>query len=292
MSEKFEEYLKKVENSLFDIFPPEELPQREVIKAAKYSLAAGGKRIRPVLTLAFCEMCGGDPDKALDVACAVEYLHTYSLIHDDMPCMDNDDMRRGKPSCHKAFGESTALLAGDGLLTLAFQRIAVSDMIPSAAAVKCAARLAACGGFMGVVGGQQVDKELEQPDADTSLLIPMYSMKTSALIDAACVCGVYCAGSPDEKRFAERASEYAVNLGLAFQIIDDLLDVTSTVEELGKPVGSDAQQGKNTYVSIYGTEAAEKAAKEYTDKALNALSAFENNGFLIGLTEKLLLRRK
>lgn len=292
MTGKFDEYLKKVENRLFDIFPPEELPQGELIKAAKYSLSAGGKRIRPVLTLAFCEMCGGDPDNALDVACAIEYLHTYSLIHDDLPCMDNDDMRRGKPSCHKAFGESTALLAGDALLTLAFQAIAASDTISPAAAVKCSVRLAACGGFTGVAGGQQIDTVPVPGKTADELLIPMYAMKTSALINAACICGVYCAECAEEKRYAKGAAEYALNLGLAFQIVDDILDVTSTDEELGKPVGSDAEQGKKTYVSIYGLEAAEKAAEKYTDNALGALSVFENNGFVKELTINLLSRKK
>ena len=294
MDVKFDEYLKKVENRLFDekIFPSETLPQGELIKAAKYSLAAGGKRIRPILTLAFCEMCGGNPDKSLDTACAIEYLHTYSLIHDDMPCMDNDDLRRGKPSCHKAFGESTALLAGDALLTLAFGTIAGSRTITPAAAAKCVHRLADCAGMIGMVGGQQIDSSPENGSLSAGLIIPMYMMKTSKLIEAACVCGVYCAECDNEEPFVKKAEDYAYNLGIAFQIIDDILDVTSTEDVLGKPVGSDTEQNKNTYVHAFGLESAENAAKEYTCKAMEALSAFDNNGFVRQLTEKLLVRNK
>ncbi len=292
MNDKFEEYLKKVEKGLYDIFPSEMLPQGEVIKAAEYSLSAGGKRIRPVLVLAFCEMCGGDPDNALDVAHALEYMHTYSLIHDDLPCMDNDDIRRGKPSCHKAFGEATALLAGDALAILPFEAIARSRTISAETAVKCIGRLARCCGTLGMIGGQQIDTCPENGRVPDGLITSVYRMKTSDLIEAACVCGVFCAESADETVFVQRAAEYAENLGLAFQIIDDILDVTSTDEVLGKPVGSDIEQHKNTYVSAYGLEAAEKAAADYTGKALAALGTFENNEFLTELTKSLLVRKK
>ncbi len=292
MDGKFEEYLKKVEKGMYDIFPSEILPQGDVIKAVKYSLSAGGKRIRPVLTLAFCEMCGGDPDNALDVARALEYMHTYSLIHDDLPCMDNDDMRRGKPSCHKAFGEATALLAGDALAILPFEAISHSRTISSDAAVKCIGRLARCCGMLGMIGGQQIDTCPENGIVPDGLITSVYRMKTSELIDAACVCGVFCAESANESVYVQRAAEYAENLGIAFQIIDDILDVTSTDEVLGKPVGSDEEQNKNTYVRAYGIEAAEKAAEEYTEKALASLDTFENNGFVKELTGSLLKRKK
>lgn len=292
MDSRFEEYLKTAERGLYDIFPAGDLPQGRLIRAEKYSLSAGGKRIRPVLTLAFCEMCGGDPENAADAARAVEYLHTSSLIHDDLPCMDNDDMRRGQPSCHKAFGEATALLAGDALEILPFRIIAESRRISPSAAVKCISALARCAGSGGMLGGQQIDSAYENGQVPDELILPMYSMKTSALIKAACLCGVYCAESGNEERYAEKASEYAENLGLAFQIIDDILDVTSTDEVLGKPVGSDAEQNKNTYVRAYGQEAAEKAAAEYTAKALGALGYFEDNGFLTELTKSLLKRKK
>ncbi|MCR4779469.1 MAG: polyprenyl synthetase family protein [Ruminiclostridium sp.] len=293
MSRNIEEYISMIEGRLPELFPADKLPQGTVIKASEYSLEAGGKRIRPVLTLAFCEMCGGSAENALDAACAAEYLHTYSLIHDDLPCMDDDDMRRGKPSCHKAFGEATALLAGDGLLTLAFGAAAGNKRVSPAAAVKCVSALAEAGGFTGIVGGQQLDKDMENGGFETApLILPMYSMKTSALIKAACLCGVYCAQSPDEPRRAEAAAAYAENLGIAFQIVDDILDVTSTEEELGKPVGSDTEQGKNTFVSVYGLEIAEAEAADYTRRALAALESFDDSAFLKELTEKLLSRKK
>ncbi len=292
MEKKLEKYIQTVEKRLYDIFPPENIPQGKVVKAVKYSLSAGGKRLRPVLTLMFCEMCGGEPQKALDAACAVEYMHTYSLIHDDLPCMDDDDMRRGKPSCHKAFGETTAVLAGDALAILPFEMIASSRDIPPAAAVKCITILSHFCGINGMIGGQQIDTDTESAPADGETILAMYSMKTSALIKAACLCGVYCSGTRRKDFFAQKAAEYAEYLGLAFQITDDIRDVTSTDEVLGKPVGSDERSDKNTYVRAYGLDGAEKAAAEYTAKALDALSAFDNNEFAVWLTEKLLKRKK
>lgn len=290
--DKLNEYIGMVENALYDSFPDDKTPQGRCTSAARYSLSAGGKRIRPVLTLAFCEMCGGNAENALDAACALEYMHTFSLIHDDMPCMDNDDMRRGKPSCHKAFDEATALLAGDALAILPFERIASSKRISSSAAVKCISALSNCCGIDGMIGGQQIDTENVGKELDGDTLLKMYAMKTSALIKAACLCGVYCAESEKEEIYAEKASEYAYNLGLAFQITDDILDVTSSAEVLGKPVGSDAANDKHTYVSIYGLEKSEQAAREFTEKAEAALGYFENNGFLKQLTEMLLSRKK
>ncbi len=286
-----EEYIKMTEERLYRIFPDETKPQGEVIKAAKYSLSAGGKRIRPVLTLAFCEMCGGEAVKALDAACAIEYMHTYSLIHDDLPCMDNDDLRRGKPSCHKAFGETTALLAGDMLAILPFEAISGSADIPPSAAVKCIHALSSLCGADGMIGGQQIDTANDGAELPKDVLVDMYSMKTSALLKAACLCGVYCAESEDETFCAEKASEYAGNLGLAFQIVDDILDVTSTPEVLGKQTGSDANNNKHTYVYTYGIEKAKEAAGHYTEKAIEALEAFRDNEFLKRLTLSLLGRK-
>ncbi|MBR5088321.1 MAG: polyprenyl synthetase family protein [Ruminiclostridium sp.] len=289
---KFEEYVAMTYARLYRAFSDDKLPQGEVIRAAKYSLSAGGKRIRPVLTLAFCEMCGGDPEKAADAACAIEYMHTYSLIHDDLPCMDDDDLRRGKPSCHKAFGEATALLAGDMLAILPFRTICASEDIPPEAAVKCVSALSYLCGADGMIGGQQIDTERAGEELPDGLLIPMYSMKTSALLKAACLCGVYCARSPREEEYAEAASEYAENLGLAFQIVDDILDVTGNTVELGKKVGNDADNDKHTYVRTYGLEAAQKAAEEYTRKAVEALDVFDDNEFLKKLTNDLLGRKR
>ena len=290
--DKLEEYISLVGSRLYRIFPDETKPYGNVVRAAGYSLSAGGKRIRPVLTLAFCEMCGGKAENALDAACTVEYMHTYSLIHDDLPCMDNDDLRRGKPSCHKAYGETTALLAGDMLAILPFETIAASDTIQPAAAVKCIRALSHLCGAEGMIGGQQIDTEQSGNELSGELLVSMYSMKTSALIKAACLCGVYCAGSEDEERYAEAASEYAENMGLAFQITDDILDVTSSPEILGKNTGNDADNDKHTYVRTYGLEAAEAAAEKFTENAVRALDVFENNGFVKQLTLSLLGRKK
>ena len=290
--DKLDTYIKKVESRLYDIFPAEDPDCAQVVRAAKYSLSAGGKRIRPVLTLAFCEMCGGDADNALDAACAVEYMHTYSLIHDDLPCMDNDDLRRGKPSCHKAFGESTALLAGDALAILPFEAIASSRTIPPLAAVKCIRALSHNCGMDGMIGGQQTDTVNAGKKLPGDTLLKMYSRKTSALIKAACLCGVYCACSPDEERYAALAEEYGENLGLAFQIIDDILDVTSSTEVLGKPVGNDETMDKHTYVRSYGLGRAEDAAEEYTLKAVDALTGFPDSVFVKALTTQLLARKK
>ena len=287
-----EEYTKLVESRLYDIFPDEAKPQGEVIRAGKYSLSAGGKRLRPVLTLAFCEMCGGKAENALDVACAIEYMHTYSLIHDDLPCMDNDDLRRGKPSCHKAFGETTALLAGDMLAILPFERIASSRTISPEAAVKCINALAHLCGADGMIGGQQIDTAQSGSELSEKLLLVMYSMKTSALLKAACLCGVYCAESGNETEYVRAASEYAENLGLAFQIIDDIIDVTGTPEIVGKQTGNDAENDKHTFVRVNGLEKAEQAAKMYTSGAVDALEAFGDNEFVKRLTISLLGRKK
>ena len=290
--DRLELYSGMLVKRLYEIFPDENAPYGHVVKAAKYSLSAGGKRIRPALVLAFCEMCGGCADNALDVACALEYMHTYSLIHDDLPCMDNDDLRRGKPSCHKAFGEATALLAGDALAILPFEMIAKSTAISPAAAVKCIRALSHLCGTEGMIGGQQIDTERAGNELPGDTLLMMYSMKTSALIKAACLCGVYCAQSADEERYVRAAEEYAENLGIAFQITDDILDVTSTPEILGKQTGNDMENDKHTYVRTYGLDKARSAAAEYTAKALEALEVFDDNDFVKSLTSSLLGRKK
>lgn len=288
-------YINMIEDRLYSFLPSFNLPQGRVSKAAFHSLNAGGKRIRPVLALLFCEMCGGDKKKALDVACAIEYMHTFSLIHDDLPCMDDDDLRRGKPSCHKAFDEATALLAGDALAIMPFGIIAdsaIKGAIKSETAVKITKLLYECTAIEGMIGGQQLDIETEGKKTDNDTLINMYLMKTSALLKVACCSGVLCAESENEEMFLEKASEYAENLGLAFQIIDDILDVTSSDEVLGKPVGSDNNSDKYTFVRINGLEVAEKTATQYTDKAIRALSCFNNSGQVIQLTKILLGRKK
>ncbi len=261
--------------------------QSVITDAMWYSLSAGGKRLRPVLTLEFCHVCGGDERKALSAACALEMIHTFSLIHDDLPCMDNDDMRRGKPSCHKAFGESMALLAGDALLNMAFGVIADDEYLSADTKTALIRELSSSSGILGMIGGQVIDTEYKG-EFDDALILDMYSMKTSALLRAACRMGCISAGA-DEDRISA-AGEFAEKLGLAFQITDDILDMTGDERILGKPVGSDAQNGKNTYASVNGIEAARKKASELTDEAYARLDGFKDNGFLRELTLYLLGR--
>ncbi len=261
--------------------------QRDVAEAMWYSLSAGGKRIRPVLVMEFCRVCGGDTKNAEAAACAIEMIHTFSLIHDDLPCMDNDDYRRGKPSCHKAYGEATALLAGDALENLAFGIIA-DAVIPDSVKVRLVQTLAKAVGVNGMIGGQVIDTEYEGKNIPEEMLLRMYSMKTSALLKAACLMGCICAEADEEKMTA--AIKYAENLGLAFQIIDDILDITGNEQQLGKPIGSDAANGKITYASLNGLEKSNSYAAKLTENALDSLSAFENTEFLKELTLYLLKR--
>ncbi len=261
--------------------------QRDVAEAMWYSLSAGGKRIRPVLVMEFCRVCGGDTKNAEAAACAIEMIHTFSLIHDDLPCMDNDDYRRGKPSCHKAYDEATALLAGDALENLAFGIIA-DAVIPDSVKVRLVQTLAKAVGVNGMIGGQIIDTEYEGKNIPEEMLLRMYSMKTSALLKAACLMGCICAEADEEKMTA--AIKYAENLGLAFQIIDDILDITGNEQQLGKPIGSDAANGKITYASLNGLEKSNSYAAKLTENALDSLSAFENTEFLKELTLYLLKR--
>lgn len=242
-----------------------------VAGAMGYSLTAGGKRIRPALTLAFCRACGGDWEKALPLACALEMIHTYSLIHDDLPCMDNDDMRRGKPSCHKAFGEDTALLAGDGLLTAAFQTILSADL-PAETIRQAGLALARAAGPAGMIGGQVMDLANEGRAVDAARLRETDMLKTGALIRAAAAMGCIAAGAPEELRKA--ADRYAADIGLAFQIVDDILDMVGDPAALGKAVGSDAANDKSTYVTLLGLEGAKAEAERLRASAVDALSAF------------------
>ena len=262
--------------------------QSSVADAMDYSLEAGGKRIRPVLVLAFCHMCGGDYRKAAAPAAAIEMIHTFSLIHDDLPCMDNDDFRRGKPSCHKKFGEACAVLAGDALAIRPFQAIAESELNDSMK-IKLIAELACSSGAEGMIGGQIIDMENEQRSTvNGENLRMMYALKTGRLIKTSCVMGCIAAEASDEQ--VKNAEEYAHCLGLAFQIIDDILDVTGDEAALGKPIGSDAEENKTTFVTLYGIENAREEAVKLTDKAMKILGRFDNNEFLIELTKYLLDR--
>ena len=291
LKEQLEYYAEITESAIDKYLPDTQCLQSSVIKAARYSLSAGGKRIRPALVMEFCRVCGGEPEDALPVACAIEMMHTFSLIHDDLPCMDDDDMRRGKPSCHKAFGEGTALLAGDALAMLPYQIIAEAALkkrINADAALKIISLLGERSGIFGMIGGQVIDTENEGKELQTNILLEMYRMKTGALLDFCCRAGCITAGAGAEKQLA--AAEYAKKLGLAFQIKDDILDVTADEKLLGKPVGSDADSGKHTYVAAVGLDAAKKEAERLTNEAIKALDAFEDKEFLVELTEFLLER--
>ena len=244
-----------------------------VSQAMRYSVENGGKRVRPSLMLSFCELCGGDVEKTMPLACALEMIHTYSLIHDDLPCMDNDDFRRGKPSCHVKFGYEYALLAGDALLTLAFETAAKAEL-PAETVVKAVAELAKAAGWAGMVGGQVIDLQNEGKKVSVEEIEKMDALKTGELIRAACVIGCIAAGREDKIPFAE---EYAKCVGLAFQIVDDILDVTSDTATLGKPVGSDSENEKCTYVYLLGLEKSRQIVSKLTAKAKKSLDGFEGD---------------
>lgn len=270
----------------------EYLPKSDdiVSEAMKYSVRNGGKRIRPMLTLEFCKACGAEPENALPLACAVEMIHTYSLIHDDLPCMDDDDYRRGKPSCHIAFGEANALLAGDALLTLAFETAVKAD-IAAENIVRAVKELSYSAGILGMVGGQVLDLQNENKALTLSELEQIHNLKTGELIRVACVLGCVAAGADEEK--IKSAEAYAKGIGLTFQIVDDILDVTSDAETLGKPIGSDAENQKTTYVSLLGIEKSKEVAAELTRKAKAALAVYdENTEALSLLADNLLIRKK
>ena len=288
---QYHEYLARVNRALeaaCNAYLPEE---SEVCRAARYSLMSGGKRIRAVLVLSVCDMLHGNAEAAEQFAAAVEMLHCYSLIHDDLPCMDNDDMRRGKPSNHKVYGYANALLAGDGLLTLAFETVLGAKELSAEKRAAAGCLLAEAAGCSGMIAGQVMDLANEERSATADDLAATDRLKTGELIRCACQLGCIAAGADDKK--LEAARVYAENLGIAFQIVDDILDVTSDEATLGKPIGSDAENCKNTYVSLLGLEEAQRIAAELTDKAIDALKVFADEAeFLISLSEKLLSRNK
>lgn len=286
MSKSYERFLPDIEKKLESSITAD----NSAAQAMKYSLLSGGKRIRPILLLEFYALCGGKGDNALNFAAALEMIHTYSLIHDDLPCMDNDDMRRGRPSCHKAFGEDTALLAGDALLTLAFKTAADTEGIPADRVLKAIAVLAENAGICGMVGGQVEDLAFEKSGATLDELRGMYLKKTSCLLSAGAVCGSILAGANEKE--LKYAAEYAEKLGLAFQIIDDILDCTSDEKTLGKPIGSDEKNGKTTYVTLLGIDGAKTEAERLSGEALEALCKIKgDNAALRELTADLLDRK-
>lgn len=262
----------------------------KMLEAMAYSLLNGGKRIRPMLVLEFCRVCGGNPEKAIPFAIALEMIHTYSLVHDDLPCMDDDDMRRGKPSSHKVFGEANALLAGDGLLTLAFETALSAKDMTDFQKAKAGLVLARAAGCAGMIAGQVMDLANEERQASLDEVAHTDKLKTGELIMAAASLGCIAANADEIKIAAAR--EYCSDIGLAFQIVDDILDVTSSSEILGKPVGSDGENGKSTYVSLLGLEKSKALAEELTEKAKAALSVFgDEKEFLYLLADKLADRK-
>ena len=279
------EYKKIVDAALEESFKGAlSLPLAGLAEAMRYSLLAGGKRIRPILVLEFCRICGGSIEKALPVACAIEMLHTYSLIHDDLPCMDNDTLRRGRPTNHVVYGECTATLAGDALQAEAFGTILRSELASDRKA-KCAAYLADAVGLDGMCGGQFLDMLGEGKELSEQELMDINSRKTGALLTAACRMGVIAAGG--DKALLAAAERYALNVGMAFQIRDDVLDQRSTAELLGKPIGSDESRGKPTFVSLMGLERAEEAIEAHTRRAIEASACFPQPDFLAWLAQML-----
>ena len=265
-----------VEESLTSfISGAENSPQKIIFDSMKYSLEAGGKRIRPVLLLETIKMMGGNCSAGIPFACAVEYIHTYSLIHDDLPAMDDDDLRRGKPTNHKVFGEAVAILAGDGLLNSAFE-IMSGEILKNncVGSVKAMNVIASCAGVNGMIAGQIVDIESEGSSISYEELRYLHSKKTGALIKASVMAGAYIAGANEEELKA--VERYSENIGLAFQITDDILDVTGNTSELGKNTGSDIQNDKSTYVSLFGIEKARLLAQDCLKDAVESLGNFDS----------------
>ena len=286
--QQLSEYQSKIEEYLRDncsVYPDE--PQQTLFESIRYSLLAGGKRLRPVFVFDFCRMCGGDWEKASPFAAALEAIHTSSLIHDDLPCMDNDDYRRGRLTNHKVYGEDIAVLAGDALLISAFSYISKSTY-PADLRIRAVEVLADCVGELGMVGGQVLDIQSEQRQCTEQEVLDIQSRKTGALIRAAAILGVLAGNGTEEQLKA--AGEYADHIGLAFQIRDDMLDQIGSAEVLGKAVHTDSV--KNTFVQIYGIDECDNLVKKHTDLAKQALLAFTNNQFMLALSDYLIDRMK
>ena len=285
-----EEYKERIDAALAESFLNAlDMPLAGLADSMRYSLLAGGKRIRPILVLEFCRICGGSVDEAMPIACAIEMLHTYSLIHDDLPCMDNDTLRRGRPTNHIVYGECTATLAGDALQAEAFGTILRASLSAERRA-NCAACLADAVGLDGMCGGQYLDMLGEGKQLTEEQLNNINSRKTGALLIAACRMGVAAAGGSEKQM--EAAARYGAAIGAAFQIRDDMLDVISTEAELGKPIGSDAQEKKNTYMALYGEERCAAMVNKLTRQAKDVLrGAFADTAFLDELAESMAVRK-
>ncbi len=288
INERLNQYISLINSRLDVLIPDCDFGEAVVHEAMKYSLSIGGKRIRPVLVLECCRVCGGNVRDALDFACALEMVHTYSLIHDDLPCMDDDDLRRGMPSCHIKYGEEYALLAGDGLLTRAFGVMANSAVArrKPLIAVNAVSALSYLAGCNGMIGGQVIDLKNEDKETSAETLEVLDRLKTGALIKCAALLGCLCAEADSDK--TDACLKYAEKIGHAFQVVDDILDVTGDEMKLGKPIGSDAENKKSTYVSLLGLEKSKELAASLTDEALSAIDYFGDEAeFLKGLAVKL-----
>ena len=282
---RYEEYRQAVEDYLRGLFTG--APHwKDLYEAMRYSLLAGGKRIRPVLTLEFARLAGMDWRGALPAACALELVHTYSLIHDDLPCMDDDDLRRGKPTNHKVYGETLAVLVGDALQPEAFRLILTAPDLAAERRADCALILAEAAGADGMVAGQVIDT-LHAPASEEELT-EVHRLKTGAMIAGACKLGAAAAG---DRALLAAAEEYGYQLGLAFQIRDDMLDVIGT-DAFGKPIGSDKEEGKVTFVDLLGLEGCDKAVLAATERAKAAVTAYDQDGFLAALADSLAERNK
>lgn len=281
--------IKIIEDALNQYLPEKNNPQSIIYDSMRYSLLAGGKRLRPVLMLETGKMCGGNLSDLIPFACAIEMIHTYSLIHDDLPAMDNDDLRRGMPTNHIKFGESIAILAGDALLNKAFEIVSATNTQNPSLTLRAISILAKSAGTEGMIGGQVVDLESENKMIDSDLLKYLHSLKTGAIIRSSCVIGAVLSGASDEQ--VKAADDFALNLGIAFQIQDDILDVTGSEKSLGKPIGSDKENNKNTYVTLFGLDKARTLSEKYSKKSIDALNIFgDKAGFLKDMTLYLLNR--
>ena len=287
--DRIAQYRAYIENYLNDFYLQwHNEPQTRLYDAMEYSLLAGGKRLRPILAFEFCRLCGRNWQDAAPFAAAVEMIHTYSLIHDDLPCMDNDDFRRGRPTNHKVYGEAMAVLAGDALLTDAFCAAAGAKLPDPADMATAIGILSECAGSHGMVGGQVLDIMSEERLLSEQEVLDIQSRKTGALIRAACALGAV-AGGATQAQF-DAACRFAAALGLAFQIRDDMLDVIGNAEELGKAVGVDTV--KNTFVQLYGLEKCDQLVHQHTDAAKESLRAFETPAFMMDLADELVGRTK
>ena len=285
LNEQMEARRQRVEAKLQARYQGLKEPQKRLFESMEYSLLAGGKRLRPFLVYEFCRLCGGSEEQADPAAMAVEMIHSYSLIHDDLPCMDDDDLRRGKPTNHKVFGEAAAVLAGDGLLTDAFTVLTEADL-PAETVVELVKTLSLCAGPFGMVGGQVLDMAAEERSCTKKEVLDIQKRKTGALIRAACEMGVLCGGGSESQRNA--ATRYAEAIGLAFQIRDDILDAEGDAEKLGKAVGVD--ENKNTFVKLCGLDYCKRKVQRLTRQAIDALESFAEPEVLISLARYLAKR--